>query len=158
MFAKPQPQHQWLEKLVGTWAVESECIMGPDQPPSVSQGEVTARSLGGLWIILEGFQDAPDGDTFSSIMSLGFDPSRERYIGTFLASMMTHLWHYFGTLDPSGRKLVLDTEGPKFDGSGLGKYQDIVELVDDEHWILSSQIQGDDGAWIPFMTAHHRRK
>jgi len=38
------------------------------------------------------------------------------------------------------------------------KYQDIVEIVDDDHWTLRSRMPGEDGKWIDFMTAHYRRK
>ena len=47
--------------------------------------------------------------------------------------------------------------GQAFDGSGMGKYQDILEIVDRNHWILRSQLLGDDGQWHPFMEGHHRR-
>ena len=90
-------------------------------------------------------------------MTLGFDPQKDRYLGTFVGSMMTHLWIYDGQLDGSGRRLVPDVEGPKFDGSGMAKYQDIVEIVGRDHWILKSQMLGDDGQWHQFMEGHHHR-
>lgn len=71
---------------------------------------------------------------------------------------MTHMWTYDGTLDESGKVLTLDTEGPNFSGDGsMAKYQDIIEIVDDNHWILRSRALGDDGKWIPFMEGHYRR-
>jgi hypothetical protein len=54
--------------------------------------------------------------------------------------------------------LTLDSEGPSFSGDGRSKYQDIVEIVDDDHWILRSRMPGEDGKWIEFMTGHYRRK
>jgi hypothetical protein len=33
----------------------------------------------------------------------------------------------------------------------------MIEIVDKDHWVLSSQIEGDDGKWQPFMTSHHYR-
>ena len=42
--------------------------------------------------------------------------------------------------------LTLDTEGPCFSGNGkMVKYQDIVEIVDDDHWTLRSRMPGEDG-------------
>lgn len=70
---------------------------------------------------------------------------------------MTHLFIYSGSLDENGQRLILDTEGPRCDQPGLAKYQDIIEMVDQDHMILSSQILGEDGVWHHFMTAHHRR-
>ena len=58
----------------------------------------------------------------------------------------------------TGTSLTLDTEGPSFTGAGLAAYQDIIEFVADDHRILLSRLRGDDGRWVPFMTAHYRRR
>jgi hypothetical protein len=158
MHPEPQREHRWLEKLVGDWTVESECLMGPDQPPLKSQGVETVRSLGGLWTIAEGEGEVPGGSPMKSVMTLGYDPARGRFVGTFIASVMTHLWTYDGALDGDGKLLELDAEGPNFSGEGTSKYVDSIEFVDDDHRILRSRVLGDDGNWIPFMTAHYRRK
>ena len=92
-------------------------------------------------------------------MTLGYDPQAKRFVGTFIASVMTHLWPYDGQLDPSGKTLTLNSEGPSFAGDGtMAKYQDIIEFVTDDHRILSASVQGVDGDWQQFMTAHYRRK
>lgn len=90
-------------------------------------------------------------------MTLGFDPATKRFVGTFIATMMTHLWTYNGSLDESGRVLTLDTVGPNFTDGAMVKYQDLIEFLSDDHRTLSSQTPGDDGKWHPFMKAHYRR-
>lgn len=132
--------------------------MGPDQPLIKNSGRETVRMLGGLWSIGEGTVEMPDGDTFDSIVTLGFNSQTKRFVGTYVASMMTHLWPYNGTLDPTGRVLTLDSEGPSFADDGtMAKYQDIVEWIDDDHRTLSSRVLGIDGQWQSFMTSHYRR-
>jgi hypothetical protein len=159
MQVEPQREHQWLQRLVGEWTFENECIMGPDQPPAKHTGTETIRSIGGLWTMGEGQGEGPDGTLVTSIMTLGFDPQLGRFVGTFIASMMTHLWIYNGTLDAAGKVLTLDTEGPDFSGGpNQVKYQDIIEFVSDDHRVLRSQLVGPDGKWNQFMTAHYRRK
>ena len=96
MKAEPQREHRWLDKLVGEWTSESECRMGPDQPAAKSRGVEVVRSLGGLWIVAEGEGEMPGGGTAKTVMTLGYDPRDHRYVGTFVASMMTHLWPYNG--------------------------------------------------------------
>lgn len=158
MQSKPAKEHEWLQKLVGNWTSEMECVMGPDQPPMKSKGSESVRSIGGLWTMGEGTGEMPDGNKMTSIMTLGYDPARQRFVGTFIASMMTHMWKYEGTLDASGKVLTLDTEGPGMSGDGkMTKYKDIVTFVDDDHRILTSRIQGEDDQWTEFMTAHYRR-
>src|SRR5262245_40408313 len=103
MFAKPQTEHQWLEQLVGDWTSEMECSMGPGEPPMKSKGIESVRSLGGLWTVGEGEGDTPEGEPAKSIMTLGYDPKTGHFVGTFVASCMTHLWIYKGSLDESGK-------------------------------------------------------
>jgi hypothetical protein len=159
MQVAPQVQHQWLDQFLGEWTSECECSMGPDQPPSKTRGSETVRSLSGLWMIAEGEGEMPDGEMGKTIITLGYNPATDRYIGTFIGSMMTHLWIYNGSLDPAGKVLTLDTEGPSFDQTSMAKYQDIIEFVSADHRIMRSRILGEDGQWTQFMTAHyHRRK
>lgn len=156
---EPQAQHQWLQRLVGEWTFEGECNMGPDQPPMKSIGTEVVRSLGGLWTIGEGEGGMPEGGTSQSIMTLGYDPASKRFVGSFVAGVMTHLWVYNGSLDADEKVLTLDTEGPSFTGDGtLAKYQDIIQFIDNDHRTLSSRCLGPDGQWHSFMIGHYRRK
>ncbi len=155
---EPQPEHLWLHQLLGEWNVESEFIMVPDQPPMKTTGREVVRSLGQFWTIGEGTADTPDGGACDSIITLGYDPQTKRFVGSFIASAMTHLWPYNGSLDPSGKILTLDSNGPSFTGDGtMAKYEDIVEFVAHDHRTLTSRFQRADGSWQHFMTAHYRR-
>jgi hypothetical protein len=159
MDIKPQKEHEWLQQLVGDWSFEGECIMGPDQPPMTSTGAESVRSIGGFWTQGEGSGEMPGGGAMTSVMTLGYDPQKQKFVGTFIASMMTHLWLYEGALDASGKVLTLDAEGPGFSGDGkMAKYKDVITLNSDGHRTLTSSVQGDDGTWTQFMTAHYRRK
>jgi hypothetical protein len=154
----PLPEHQWLQKLVGEWRFESECHPGSDQPPMKSSGTESVRSLGGLWTIGEGRGEMPSGGTCTTLMTLGYDPQIKRFVGTFVASVMTHLWPYDGSLDETGQLLTLNSEGPSFaDETKYAKYQDMIRFIDDNHRILSSQYRDEDGEWHLFMTAHYYR-
>ena len=98
------------------------------------------------------------------MMTLGYDPQRKRFIGTWVGSMMTNMWDYDGELNAAGTVLTLDTVGPKWDAQGkvvegeTAKYQDIIEFKSDDYRLLISQTPGDDGKWKQFMVAHYRRK
>jgi hypothetical protein len=95
----------------------------------------------------------------TTMMILGYDPQKKRFLGTWIGSMMTHMWVYDGVLDASENVLTLDTEGPSMAGDGkMAKYQDIIEFKSDDHRTLASQVLGDDGKWHRFMTAHYRRQ
>jgi hypothetical protein len=159
MQVEPQNEHRWLEQLAGNWTYEHECDGEPDKPPHKVTGEEAVRSLGGVWILCEGRGEMPGGGIGITQMTLGYDPLKKRFVGTFIGSMMTHLWIYDGVLDAAGKVLTLDTEGPSFtDPTKMIKYQDLIEIKNADYRILSSQTLGEDGQWHPFMTAHYRRK
>lgn len=159
MNAEPQKEHEWLQQLVGDWEAEMTCAMGPDQPPSTSTGTESVRSLGGLWTLGEGQGFCPDGTPVNSLMTLGFDPAKGRFVGSFIASMMSMMWRYEGSLDASGKALVLDTEGPSMTGDGsMAKYQDVITFLSPDHRTLTSRVLGPDGQWAEFMAAQYRRK
>jgi len=159
MKAEAQKEHEWLHQLVGEWTAEMSMVMAPGQPPMKSQGTESVRSLGGLWTLGEGQGQCPDGTRVDSLITLGFDPAKGRFVGSFIASMMSMFWIYEGSLDADGKRLVLDTVGPAMSGDGsMVKYQDITTFLSPDHRTLTSQVQGADGQWTEFMTAHYRRK
>jgi hypothetical protein len=156
---EPTPEHQYLLQLVGDWDLESECSMGPDLPPSKSVGKQSTRALGSLWTLGEMEADGPDGKPMYSLMTLGFDPVRGKFVGSFVASCMTHHWLYEGSLDAAHRILTLNAEGPSFAGDGsMAKYKDIIEVLAPDTYLFSSQYQDADGQWIKFMNGKHSRK
>ncbi len=102
---------------------------GTRSPPMKSSMVTTMRKLGELWIVGEMVGETPGGTHATSIISLGFDPAKGRFVGSFITSMMTHLWPYDGTLDEAKQVLTLDSVGPGFSGGTDCKYQDIIEVL-----------------------------
>jgi hypothetical protein len=159
MNVEPQKEHRWLQRLVGEWTYEHEASMRPDKPSEVCRGTESVRSLGGLWTLGEGQGEMPGGGGATTLMTLGYDPQKKRFVGTFIGSMMANLWVYDGELDKDEIALTLYAEGPDFTQPGkTGKYKDVIEFKSDDHRLLSSYAFGEDGQWHQFMTAHYRRK
>lgn len=157
MFDKPTTEHDFFNDMIGEWTFEHSCNATADQPATPTSGKAVAKSYGGLWLIIECEGHAEPMGNWCSQFTLGYDPQKKCYHGTFVGSMMAHLWLYQGQVDESGKQLVLEVRGPKMAGEGMANYRDIFEIVDRDHWILRSQIQGDDGSWTEFMEGHHRR-
>jgi hypothetical protein len=159
MHVEPQREHQVLQKLIGEWTFEGECSMGPDQPPSKSGGAETVRGLGGFWVLCEGQGEMPGGGLCKTLLTLGYDPQKKRYVGSWVGSMMAHLWTYEGTFDAAGKVLTLNCEGPHMAAEGnTAKYKDVIEFKSDDHRVMTSHMQGEDGKWQQFMTATFRRR
>ncbi|MCA1586881.1 MAG: DUF1579 domain-containing protein [Acidobacteria bacterium] len=158
METQAQKEHQWLAQLVGDWTYESEGDMLDGKPPVKQTGKERVRSLDGLWVVCESSGDSPDAGPSAMVMTLGYDSARKRYVGTFIASMMTHLWVYDGQLDAAEKVLTLDAEGPSVTTEGkTAKYKDRIEVKGPDHRVMTSAFLGDDGEWHQFMTANYRR-
>ena len=154
---EPREEHRWLQQLAGDWTFEGEAIMGPDLPPERMTGRERVRMLGEAWAVCEiDHGDPADGGPMS-ILTLGFDPARERFVGTFVAGALAHLWTYECALDTAGRTLTLETMGPSTDRPGLVPYRDIVEIVSADERVLRSEMRAADGEWREFMTSRYRR-
>jgi hypothetical protein len=159
MQTEARQEHQWLRKLLGEWTYEAEAQGEPGKPPEKMTGTESVRSLGNLWVQAESQGQMPDGDPATMQMTLGYDPAKHCYVGTWIGSMMSHLWVYEGTLDADARVLTLSAEGPSMTSEGkIAKYKDVIEFKSDDHRVLTSHAQGDDGQWRQFMTMHYRRK
>lgn len=155
MNAEIRKEHQWLHRMVGEWTSEMEAPGEDGKPPETHRGTESVRSLD-AWVILEGAGMMPGAEIHRSIMTLGFDETKGRFVGTFVASMMTYLWVYEGDLE--GDVLTLETTGPSFTEEGkMAPYRDIIELRGDDHRVLSSVTQGEDGEWSKVMETHYRR-
>jgi Protein of unknown function (DUF1579) len=159
MHTEPQKEHRWLQNLVGEWTYEGEATMEPGKPPEKFAGTESVRSLGGLWTVAESQGEMPGGGPATMIMTLGYDPHTKRYVGTWIGSMMSHLWVYDGALDSAERVLTLEAEGPSMKPEGkMARYRDVIERKSDDLRVLTSHMLGDDETWTRFMTATYRRK
>jgi hypothetical protein len=158
--ARPGPEHRWLERLVGEW--EFTTPLPPDMPAPPGGGESlvqTFRSLHGIWVMGESAMPVPDGTMGTAVITLGYDPARGRFVGTWIGSMLNHLWVYDGELDADRQVLSLDATGPAMDGTDrMQLYRDSIELVDDDHYVLRSAVKEDSGEWREFMAVDYRRR
>ncbi|WP_235035324.1 DUF1579 domain-containing protein [Roseomonas sp. 18066] len=152
-------EHRWLLQFQGDWRFATECAAPPGGEPVSFEGRETVRALGEAWILCEGVGPgmAPDSEA-RTLMTLGYDPAQGCFLGTFAASMMTHLWAYRGQLDADRRVLTLDTEGPNFGpGGGTARFQDIIALEPDGTRSLTSRMEMPDGRWQQVMRGVYRR-
>lgn len=156
MAGEAQTTHEWLQRLVGEWTYEMEAA-GADGELTKLRGTESVRLLG-VWVVCEARGEHSDKSTGMSLMTLGYDPVRERFAGTFVASIMAHLWIYEGQLDATGTMLTLETEGPSFEVEGeTAKYRDIIKVRGENHRIMTSSYLRPDGEWRQFMTMQYRR-
>lgn len=154
---KAEKEHQWLKQFAGRWQTESEAKIGPDKPPMKCTGTMSSRMLGEFWVVSE-LVGEMSGMTVTGIQTIGYDPEKKKYVGTWVDSVCGHMWKYEGVIGDSGKTLVLKTEGPNFMANGkIAKFRDAYTFKSKDHIIATSSMQSDDGSWVEFMTGNFRR-
>jgi hypothetical protein len=157
-FPAPQKEHEWLAQFVGEWDSDSEGTAGPGQPPMKCKGTMTSKKLGDFWIVNNLTGDMM-GTEMKGLQTIGYDAEKKKYVGTWVDNMMGHMWKYEGTVDASGKKLVLEAEGPNMLVPGkMAKYRDSYEFKSKDHIVATSEMLGDDGKWVQFMKGDVKRK
>jgi len=162
MQAKPVKQHKWLHQLVGNWVYETEVSMKPGEPPKKFKGKESVSSMGGLWVMAAGSGEMPGGGKATMLMTIGYDPAKKKFVGSWVGSMMHNMWVYEGEL--KGKVLTLNTVGPSWTKEGKvqkgksAKYRDVITMVGKDKRRLDSFLQGPGGKWVPMMTALYTRK
>ncbi|HJQ79523.1 MAG TPA: DUF1579 domain-containing protein [Lacipirellulaceae bacterium] len=154
----PQKEHQWLNKLVGEWDTEGEMQMGPGADPIKSTGTDSARMLGGFWLVSD-VKGEVMGTSIEARLTLGYDPAKKKYVGTWIDSMTSYMWNYEGSVDDTGKILTLNTEGPGFHGGGqMTKFKEVIEIKNKDERTFTSSFQEEDGTWTKMMSVTYRRK
>lgn len=147
-----------LKRFVGEWETTAEAPAGPGQPAMKCTGTISAKMLGGFWVVAEMETQMMDTKV-NAVQTIGYDPKTEKYTGTWVDSMLNHMWKYEGSVDKTGKILTLEAEGPNFmQGGKLAKFRDVYEFQSKDKIKTTSMMQGEDGKWITFMTGTAKRK
>jgi hypothetical protein len=152
----PQKEHAWLQQLAGEWLSQMESVPQPGQPEMKCEGTISAQMLGELWVVSQMKADMM-GMPMQAIKTIGYDEKTKKYVGTWVDSMQNHMWKYEGSVDPTGKVLTLEAEGPNMMQPGkMARYRDVYEFKSKDHYTMSSQMQFD-GKWVTFMNGNVRR-
>lgn len=152
----PQEEHKFLEKFVGEWDSKMEATGIPGQPPIECQGTSKAKMMGGFWVVIAGKGEMA-GQPMESVMQLGYDTKKKKYVGTWSDSCTSHMWHYEGTVE--GNTLTLNTEGPNMlDPKKTSKYREQITFISPDHYEFSSSMENGEGGWTTFMLADFKKK
>jgi len=118
---KPMAEHKVLAEEVGTWDASVKTFMaGPTAPPTVSKGTETNRLMtGGLWLLSD-FSGDIGGAKFEGHGQFGFDPTKKKYVGTWVDSMSPNISQLEGTYDAKTRTITYVGDG--FDSTSNMKY------------------------------------
>lgn len=151
-------EQTWLQQLIGEWTYEFSTADSSEHPGFTATGTESVRPVGEVWIVAENKGRGSDGSLSHSIMTVGFEPEKARFSGSFVGTMVPVLFLYDGGLSSDGKSLILETEGPAMtEGRTTDKYRDISRIIDENNRELIAQVLGDDGQWREFMSTRYKR-
>jgi Protein of unknown function (DUF1579) len=154
---KPGPEHEMLKRDVGVWDATVEMQGPPGTPASVSKGTETVSLIGGgLWQITE-FKGEIMGQPFEGRGATGYDPSKKKYVGTWVDSMTAGLSTVEATLDSSKRVMTGTMEGTDPTGA-VSRMKEVTEWKDADNRVFTLYIPLPDGKEIPVMKITYKRR
>lgn len=155
--AQPGPEHALLKKDVGTWDATVEMNGPPGTPAMVSKGtETVTIACGGLWQVSE-FKADMAGMPFEGRGTVGYDPAKKKYVGTWVDSMTAGLSLVEATYDPAKKTMTGWMEGP--DGAGkITKMKEVTEWKDDDTRVFTMFTATPDGKEAPTMKISYKRR
>ncbi len=132
---------EWLKQFEGTWA-------------TAYNGNMSSRILGEKWLLNE-----LSVAGVSSVQTIGYDAEKKQFIGTWIDSTSSFIWKYTGSLDSTGKILILEAEGPDLsDPTKTRQYRDTYEFKSENEIAAVSQMLNDKGAWQTFSKGKMTRK
>ena len=147
-----------LKQDVGTWDCEMKMWMsGPDSDPMVVKGTEKLEMFGGIWQMSE-FKADMGGVTFEGRGTVGYDPVKKKYIGTWIDSMNPYMSYMEGTYDESEKSMTMMMKGTGPDGKPMvGK--NVSENKDEKTRVFTmfNKTPGGD-EWVKSMQITYKKK
>lgn len=154
--AKPGPEHALLARDVGVWDATVEMRMAPGDKAQVSKGVEQSHLVGGLWLITD-FKSQVMGQPFEGRGALGFDPAKQKYVGTWVDSMSLSISPSEATYDAATRTLSGWMEGPDMSGKIVRSRETTVWKNDDTR-VFTIYSKSPDGVEFPGLQITYTRR
>ena len=110
--SEPSKEHEFLERLVGTWNAKTRFWMVPDAPPIENAGVSTnAMILGGRFL-----QSRFVGEMFGPFEGIGidgFDRLKQKYVTLWMDNKGTTIMQFEGEVQGNARTLRSELVGPE---------------------------------------------
>jgi uncharacterized protein affecting Mg2+/Co2+ transport len=152
---KPGPEQELLKKEAGVWDASVETMM-PDGNKDVSKGVETNTLLGGLWLISD-YKGALGPQDFSGHGVMGYDPKKQKYVGTWVDTMSTTLAVVEETYDTATKTMTGAMEATDESGKTV-KMKMVTEWKDDNTRIFTMSGPGPDGKEAMMMRITYKRR
>jgi hypothetical protein len=155
---KPGPEHEILKKSVGTWDATVE-EMAPGAPSKTSKGTETAKLVGGLWLVSD-FKSEMMGQPFEGHAVGGYDPTKKKYVGTWIDTMSPYLQTMEGTYDEKTATSTMIATGIDI-ATGKPSTSKMItryESDDEKVFEIMMPVEGKEGEWWKMMEITYTRR
>jgi hypothetical protein len=154
-------EHKVLKKDVGTWNVVMKIYpQGPDGPAIESKGEETNRLIGdGMWLI-SNFKGDLGGMTFEGQGTIGYDPGKKKYTGTWIDNMKPTMDTMEGDYDAKTQTLTMYSESIDPATGKPMKMKNVGKSIDNNTrtFTMYSLTPGTKDEYVKMMEIHYTRK
>ncbi len=158
---RPTPEHEVLKREEGVWDATVKSFIPGAPEPLVSQGvERNTLMTGGLWLVSRFESDlGGGGQTFEGHGVTGYDPSKSKYVGTWVDSMSTHMMNLEGTYDPKSRTMTYHSEMYAPGTKTLVKTRGVTEWKGDDARVYTLFVKGaDSGEEFKLVEITYKRR
>jgi hypothetical protein len=150
---KPGPEHQSLQKGVGTW--DAVMKMGGQE----FKGVETVRSFGnGLWIVFDFHCDNFMGMPFDGHGTAGYSPDEKKYVLNWIDSMSTDVDSGTGVSTDGGKTINWTSTARDPQSRKMVTQKRVQTTKDDDHHTLTFYGPGPDGKEGVMMAIEYTRR
>jgi len=154
---KPTAEHQKLAACAGTWDAVL-ATTGPDGKAVQANGvSVMKMSLGGFWLVDDYSMAEFMGGPFQGHGITGYDPTKGKYVTTWVDSMTPSMLVMEGNYDKDGKVLTMTGTGIGMDNKPA-KYRNVSTWKSADTMVFEMFITGTDGKETSVMTITYTRR
>jgi hypothetical protein len=155
---KPLPEHEILQKDVGTWDATIKSWDKPDGEPMESKAVEKNELLPGGYWLLSRFDGSFGDFKFTGIGQFGYDPHQKKYIGTWIDNMSPYLMLTKADYDPATQTMTGTGETREPGTNKVVTTRSVSRHVDDNTRWFAMYTKGDDGKEWKMMEITYKRR
>lgn len=155
----PTAEHKHLESEVGVWDAEVQMWPTADAEPMKSKAVETNKMLGKLWLLSD-FEGDFGGMKFSGRSQLGYDPTKKKYVGTWIDTMSPYLQTMEGTYDEKTATSTMMATGIDMETGKPTTSKMITRYESDDEKVfeIMMPVEGKEGEWWKMMEITYTRR
>ena len=151
------PHHDVLKKDLGQWDAEMLMWMeGPKSEPLKTTGSESNEMIGGLWVVSR-FQAEIFGQEFTGQGQFGYDPTKKKYVFTWVDSMTPVLGTMSGDYDAETKTMTMT--GKMYDPQQAAyiESKNVTQYAGPDKRVMKmyAKMQGE---WVQTMEIRYKRK